>query len=195
MEQGWRQSFALNQMLGTQVSGKVLGIVGMGRIGRAVATRARAFGMTILYHNRSRLAPDLEQGAIYCPDLEALLPQVDILSLNLPGAGSAPLMTAARFARMKPGRSSSIPRGALVDETALLAALGSGHLAGAGLDVFQNEPAFDRRFLDQPRAFLMPHMGSATLETREAMGHRALDNVADFLAGRIPADLVTPRPV
>lgn len=195
MEQGWRQSFALNQMLGTQVSGKVLGIVGMGRIGRAVATRARAFGMTILYHNRSRLAPDLEQGAIYCPDLEALLPQVDILSLNLPGAGSAPLMTAARFARMKPGAIFvNTARGGLVDETALLAALGSGHLAGAGLDVFQNEPAFDRRFLDQPRAFLMPHMGSATLETREAMGHRALDNVADLLAGRIPADLVTPRP-
>ena len=195
MEQGWRQSFALNQMLGTQVSGKVLGIVGMGRIGRAVATRARAFGMTILYHNRSRLAPDLEQGAIYCPDLEALLSQVDILSLNLPGAGSAPLMTAARFARMKPGAIFvNTARGGLVDETALLAALGSGHLAGAGLDVFQNEPAFDRRFLDQPRAFLMPHMGSATLETREAMGHRALDNVADLLAGRIPADLVTPRP-
>ncbi|MFN7052906.1 MAG: 2-hydroxyacid dehydrogenase, partial [Gemmobacter sp.] len=109
--------------------------------------------------------------------------------------GSAPLMTAARFARMKPGAIFvNTARGGLVDETALLAALGSGHLAGAGLDVFQNEPAFDRRFLDQPRAFLMPHMGSATLETREAMGHRALDNVADFLAGRIPADLVTPRP-
>ncbi|MDZ7910159.1 MAG: D-glycerate dehydrogenase [Gemmobacter sp.] len=195
MEQGWRQSFALNQMLGTQVSGKVLGIVGMGRIGRAVATRARAFGMTILYHNRSRLAPDLEQGATYCPDLEALLPQVDILSLNLPGAGSAPLMTAARFARMKPGAIFvNTARGGLVDETALLAALSSGHPAGRRADVFQNEPAFDRRFLDQPRAFLMPHMGSATLETREAMGHRALDNVADFLAGRIPADLVTPRP-
>lgn len=195
MDRGWRQDFALNEMLGTQVSGKVLGIVGMGRIGRAVAVRARAFGMVILYHNRSRLAAELEDGATYCADLDAMLPQVDVLSLNLSAVGGAPVMTAARFARMKPGAIFvNSARGGLVEEEALLAALQSGQLAGAGLDVFRNEPAFDRRFLDQPRAFLMPHMGSATLETRAAMGHRALDNVADFLAGHRPADLVTPRP-
>lgn len=191
MEQGWGQAHALNQMLGMQLSGKVLGIVGMGRIGRAVAQRARAFGMSILYHNRHRLPPDLECGR-HCADLDDLLAGADVVSLNLPGAGSQPLMTSARFARMKPGAIFvNTARGSLVDDDALLAALDSGHLAGAGLDVFRGEPAFDRRYLDQPRAFLTPHMGSATLDTRQAMGHRALDNVAAFLAGRIPADLVT----
>ncbi|SMO80276.1 2-hydroxyacid dehydrogenase [Paracoccus laeviglucosivorans] len=191
MDQGWGKAFALNQMLGMQLSGKVLGIVGMGRIGGAVAYRAQAFGMTILYHNRNRLPQDAECGT-YCADLDDLLARADVVSLNLPGAGNQPLMTAAQFARMKPGAIFvNTARGGLVDDDALLAALASGHLGGAGLDVFRGEPAFDRRYLDQPRAFLTPHMGSATLDTREAMGHRALDNVAAFLAGRTPADLVT----
>lgn len=193
MDQGWGQAYALNQMLGMQLSGKVLGIVGMGRIGQAVAHRARAFGMRILYYNRSRLMPDVECGE-YCAALDDLLARADVVSLNLPGAGSQPLMTAQRFAQMKPGAIFvNTARGTLVDDGALLDALASGHLGGAGLDVFRGEPAFDRRYLDQPRAFLTPHMGSATLDTREAMGHRALDNIAAFLAGRTPADLVTMR--
>ncbi|TPE48975.1 2-hydroxyacid dehydrogenase [Amaricoccus solimangrovi] len=191
MEAGWRRSFALHEMLGTQLSGKRLGIVGMGRIGRAVAERARGFGMRIDYHNRRRLDPARERGARWHADLDAMLPVVDVLSLHLPGAGSAPLMTRERFARLRPGAIFvNTARGSLVDEEALVEALGSGHLAGAGLDVFRAEPAYDLRLRDQPRAFLTPHMGSATLETREAMGARALDNVAAFLAGATPPDLV-----
>ncbi|WP_278878280.1 2-hydroxyacid dehydrogenase [Paracoccus yeei] len=191
MDQGWGRNYALNQMLGMQLSGKVLGIIGMGRIGRAVAHRAQAFGMTAIYHNRTRLPADLERGTTFV-DLDELLASADVVSLNLPGTGSQPLMTAARFAQMKPGAIFvNTARGGLVDDDALLAALASGHLGGAGLDVFRGEPAFDKRYLDQPRAFLTPHMGSATLDTREAMGHRALNNVAAFLAGRTPTDLVT----
>ena len=147
--------------------------------------------MTAIYHNRTRLPADLERGTTFV-DLDELLASADVVSLNLPGTGSQPLMTAARFAQMKPGAIFvNTARGGLVDDDALLAALASGHLGGAGLDVFRGEPAFDKRYLDQPRAFLTPHMGSATLDTREAMGHRALNNVAAFLAGRTPTDLVT----
>ncbi|RWR32984.1 D-glycerate dehydrogenase [Sinirhodobacter populi] len=190
MDEGWRRSFALNEMLGTDLSGKLLGIVGMGRIGRAVAHRARAFGMTIAYHNRHRLPPEQEAGAEFVADTDALVARADVLSLNLPGSGEV-VMTAERFALMKPGAVFvNSARGSLVDEDALVDALASGRLAGAGLDVFRNEPAYDLRLRDQPRAFLMPHMGSATIETREAMGRRALANVAAFLKGGKPADQV-----
>ncbi|HEY0214278.1 MAG TPA: D-glycerate dehydrogenase [Paenirhodobacter sp.] len=188
MDQGWRRGFALNEMLGTDLTDKVLGIVGMGRIGRAVAHRARAFGMRIAYHNRHPLPPEQESGAEYCADLDALIARADVISLNLPGSGNV-VMTAARFAAMKPGAILvNSARGSLVDEEALINALASGHLAGAGLDVFQGEPAYDLRLRDQPRAFLMPHMGSATNETRTAMARRALANIAAFLAGKRPGD-------
>ncbi|HEY0274797.1 MAG TPA: D-glycerate dehydrogenase [Paenirhodobacter sp.] len=190
MDDGWRRGFALNEMLGTDLAGKLLGIVGMGRIGRAVAHRARAFGLRIAYHNRHRLPPEQEAGADYVADLDALIARADVISLNLPGSGDV-VMTAARFAAMKPGAILvNSARGSLVDEEALIAALASGRLAGAGLDVFRGEPAYDLRLRDQPRAFLMPHMGSATLETREAMARRALANVATFLDGRDPGDMV-----
>ncbi|MBO1076727.1 2-hydroxyacid dehydrogenase [Roseomonas marmotae] len=184
MRQGWGIRMGLADWLGVKPSGKTLGIVGMGRIGRAMAQRARGFGMRVLYHNRHRLPDDLEQGAEYFESLEAMLPHCQILSLHLP-AGGATLMTRDAFALLPKGAVFvNTARGALVDEDALLEALKSGHLFAAGLDVFRKEPDFDRRFAELPNVFLTPHMASATQETRDAMGMLALDNIAAVCAGR-----------
>ena len=190
MRAGWRRGYGLGEMLGTRVWGKTLGIIGMGRIGRGVAARARGFGMTILYRNRNRLPPELEQGAEFVADLRELLPRSQFLSLHAPSDPSTQsLMNAEAFARLPKGAVFvNTTRGALVDEEALLAALRSGHLGAAGLDVYRNEPAFDERFLEVTNVFLTPHMGSATVETRDAMGFRALDNIAAVLAGNAPID-------
>jgi lactate dehydrogenase-like 2-hydroxyacid dehydrogenase len=194
MRTGWGRSFGMEEMLGTRVTGKTLGIVGMGRIGRAVAQRARGFNMKILYSNRRRLAPDLEQGAGYFPDMRAMLPHCDILSLHMPGGkGTPPVITADALALLPRGAIFvNAARGSLVDEDALIAALSNGHLAAAGLDVYRNEPNPDPRFLGLPNVFLTPHMGSATVETRTDMGMLALDNIDAVLSGR-PA--VTPVPI
>jgi len=190
MREGWRQYFGLPDMLGVKVGGSRLGIVGMGRIGRAVAQRARAFGMVIHYHNRTPLPPALAQGAVYHASLERLLPHADILSLNLPG-GSGTLMTAETFALLPRGAVFvNAARGSLVDEDALIAALKSGQLFAAGLDVFRREPDFDERLARLPNVFLTPHMGSATVATRNQMGFDALDNIAAVLAGRPPLNPV-----
>ncbi|WP_376097387.1 NAD(P)-dependent oxidoreductase [Roseomonas sp. CCTCC AB2023176] len=160
----------------------------MGRIGRALAHRARAFGLRVLYHNRSRLAPGLEAGAEYHADLRAMLPRCDILSLHLPGGGGV-LMTRELFGLLPRGAVFvNTARGSLVDEDALHEALTSGHVAAAGLDVFAREPDYDLRFRDLPNVFATPHMGSATEGTRDAMGFQALDNVAAVLAGRPAPD-------
>ncbi len=189
---GWGRPLGMTEMLGTRVSGRTFGIVGMGRIGRAVAARARGFGMTVLYHNRTRLPPELEDGAGFVAELHAMLPRCQVLSLHAPGgAATEGLIGAAELALLPPGAVLvNAARGSLLDEDALLAALDSGRLAGAGLDVFRNEPRIDPRFLVHPRLFLTPHVGSATLETRTAMGMRALDNIAAFRAGQAPGDLV-----
>jgi lactate dehydrogenase-like 2-hydroxyacid dehydrogenase len=190
MREGWRRPIGFPDMLGLKVGGRTLGIVGMGRIGRALARRARAFGMTILYHNRNRLDPALEERAEYCADLRAMLPRCQVLSLNLPGGGGT-LMTAEMFALLPKGAVFvNTARGSLVDEDALVAALQSGQLHAAGLDVFRAEPEYDLRFRDLPNALLLPHMGSATEETRNAMGFTALDNIAAVLDGRAPLDPV-----
>src|SRR5471032_1433289 len=183
MEQGWRQRFGLNEMLGLDFSGKTLGIIGMGRIGQAVARRARGFGVKVIYHNRSRLAPELEQGAEYFDDVRAMLPHCQILSLHTPGERALDGYVDAE-------KLALLPRGPVVNEGDLIAALQSGQLAGAGLDVYRSEPEYDLRLRDQPNVFMMPHMGSATVETRDAMGNRALDNVAAVFAGRAPRDAV-----
>ncbi len=190
MRGGWRRGYGLGEMLGVRVSGRTLGIVGMGRIGQAVARRARGFGMTILYNGPRRLAADLEQGATYYADFRAMLPHCQVLSLNAPGGqATAGMMDAAAFAALPPGAVFvNASRGSLVDEEALLAALDSGHLFAAGLDVFRHEPAFDERLAARDNVFLTPHMGSATVETRNAMGFRALDNIAAVLDGRPPID-------
>jgi lactate dehydrogenase-like 2-hydroxyacid dehydrogenase len=183
MADGWVRRNGYRDMLGWDVTGRTLAIVGMGRIGRAVAQRARGFGMPILYHNRTRLPPELEQGATFFASLDEMLPHASTLSLNLPGSGAV-LMTRERLAMLPRGAVFvNAARGSLVDEEALLEALASGHLAAAGLDVFRSEPKFELRFRDLANAFLMPHAGTATVETRDAMGFRALDNIAAVLSG------------
>jgi lactate dehydrogenase-like 2-hydroxyacid dehydrogenase len=187
---GWTRVFGLPEMLGVRASGKTLGIVGLGRIGRAVAQRGRGFNMRVLYHDAVRLPPDLEAGAEYFADLRAMLPHCQILSLHAPGGRETDrMMNAETFALLPKGAVFvNAARGGLVDDDALVDALKSGHLFGAGLDVFRNEPAFDKRLAELPNVFLTPHMASATVETRNAMGFRALDNIAAVLAGRPPID-------
>ena len=190
MREGWGRSFGLKHMLGLRVSGRRLGILGMGRIGRAVAQRSRGFDMTILYSNPRRLPPELEQGARWFPTLAEMLPHCEILTLHAPGGpGTEAIINRDTLARLPPGAVLvNAARGSLVDEEALIEALRSGRLAAAGLDVFRGEPHFDRRLAALPNAFLTPHMGSATVETRNAMGFRALDNIAAVLGGRPPID-------
>jgi len=184
MKKGWRQSYGMPDNLGRRVSGSVLGIAGMGRIGRAVAQRARGFGMTIHYTDIARLPPELENGAVYHASLADMAPAVDILTLHMPG-GNGTVMTAEMFARMRPGSIFiNAARGSLVDEDALIEALVSGRLYAAGLDVYRAEPDYDLRLRDLPNVFLTPHVASATIETRDKMGFDALDNIDAVLAGR-----------
>jgi lactate dehydrogenase-like 2-hydroxyacid dehydrogenase len=180
------------QLLGRSFSGKRLGIVGMGRIGRAFAARARPLGVEIHYSNRTRLPPELEAGAHFHERLENLLAVSDFLSLHAPAtAATRQLMNARTLALLPPGAILvNSARGDLVDDEALIASLRSGHLFGAGLDVYTGEPALHPGYRALPNVFLLPHLGTATLETRTAMGFRALDNVDAVLAGREPADAV-----
>lgn len=177
-------------MLGVHVTGKRLAILGMGRIGRAVAQRARGFEMEIHYSNRSRLAPELEQGAIFHEDPEELLTVADFLSINCPSTRETHhFLNAERIARMPDGAVVvNTARGNIVHDDSLISALKSGKLTAAGLDVFENEPAIHPGYRDLPNCFLLPHIGSATLETRHAMGFRALDNLDAFFAGKPPRD-------
>lgn len=184
-EATWK-SWSTTYMLGVHMTGKRLGVFGMGRIGQAVAKRARAFDMTIHYYNRSRLAPELEQGAIYHKSAEDMLPHCDFLSINAPG-GPETLhwLNAERIARMPDGAIVvNTARGGLVDDNALIAALKSGKLFSAGLDVFENEPNLNPAYRELSNVFLLPHLGSATIDTRNAMGFKALDNLDAFFGGR-----------
>lgn len=182
---GW----APTQLMGAQVSGKRLGIFGMGRIGQSLARMARGFRMEIHYRNRSRLAPEQEQGAVYHDNDASFLAASEVLSLNAPGgAGTLGWLNAARIALLPKGAIvTNAARGTLVDDAALIAALRSGHVAYAGLDVFASEPALHPDYLTLENAVLLPHLGSATVETRDAMGHLALDGVDAVLAGREPS--------
>lgn len=177
---GWTPT----QLLGRQLTGKSLGILGMGRIGQAVAARARPFGLSIHYFNRSRLPAELEQGAVYHPDPESMLAHVDILSLNAPATPETHhFLNDRRIGLMKAGAIVvNTGRGALVDDEALIAALKTGRIAAAGLDVYENEPRVHPGYRDLPNCFLLPHLGSATFETRHAMGMMALDNIQAALA-------------
>ena len=186
---GWTPT----QLMGVHVTGKRLGILGMGRIGQALADRARAFRMTIHYSNRSRLAPDLEKGAVFHANADDMLPHCDFLSINAPmTADTRKWVNAARIARLPKGAIVvNTARGGVVDDEALIAALKSGHLASAGIDVFDGEPKINQGYYGLQNAFLLPHMGSATVETRNAMGFKALDNLEAFLLrGQQPPDLV-----
>jgi lactate dehydrogenase-like 2-hydroxyacid dehydrogenase len=173
-------------MLGTHMTGKRLGIYGMGRIGQAVAKRARAFDMTIHYHNRTRLPAGEEQGAIFHAKAEEMLPHCDFLSINAPSSPETNGFLNARRIAMLPDGAIVVntARGPLVDDEALIAALNSGKLAAAGLDVYTGEPNINPAYRSAKNAFLLPHLGSATVETRNAMGFRALDNLDAFFAGK-----------
>src|SRR5581483_8731216 len=186
---GWEPT----QLMGVHVTGKRLGILGMGRIGQATADRARAFRMTIHYNNRNRLTPDLEKGAIFHANADDMLPHCDFLSINAPMTPQTrKWLNAERIRKLPKGAVVvNAARGGLVDDEALIAALKSGHLAAAGIDVFDGEPRIHPGYYDLKNAFLLPHMGSATVETRNAMGFKALDNLEAFLlSGRTPPDLV-----
>lgn len=184
----WSPAF----MVGTAVTGKRLGIVGMGRVGRVVARRARAFDMEIHYHNRRRLRPEQEEGAIYHDTLDDLLAVSQFLSLNCPATPeNENLLNAERIARLPDGAVVvNTARGKLVDEEALADALTSGKLAAAGLDVYKTEPGGSDILRPIPNTFQLPHIGSANKETRDAMGFRAIDNLDAFFAGSEPNDRV-----
>lgn len=186
MRAGWRYRIGQGDMLGVRVTGKTLGILGLGRIGGAVAQRARGFDMTVLYHSRNRLPPELEQGARYFASFHDMLPHCDFLSLHAPaGPATDKIVDAVALAKLKRGAVLvNVSRGGLVDENALIEALTSGQLFAAGLDVFRSEPDFDMRFAALDNVILSPHIGSGSVETRNAMGFRALDNIAAVLAGR-----------
>lgn len=184
----WSPAF----MVGRQVTGKRFGVLGMGRVGQVTAARARGFGMDVHYHNRRRLPEHLEQGAQFHDSLESLLAVSDVLSLHCPTTPENIGILNARTLALLPDRAIVVntARGALVDESALIDALRSGKLFAAGLDVFRIEPGGNPDLSALPNVFLLPHIGSATEETRDAMGFRALDNLDAFFAGNTPVDRV-----
>lgn len=187
---GWAPS----ALLGRKLGGKVLGIVGMGRIGQAVAHRARAFGLEIAYHNRKPLPESVERifGARYVADLDTLIGEADILTLHCPASkDTQDLIDGRRIALMKEGACLiNTARGDLVDQEAMIDALKSGRLAGAGLDVYPNEPEVDRRLLEIPNVMTLPHIGSATREGREDSGHKVIANIRMWADGHRPPDQV-----
>ncbi|MEM7194680.1 MAG: D-glycerate dehydrogenase [Pseudomonadota bacterium] len=184
----WSPSF----MVGKQVTGKRLGIVGMGKVGQVVARRARGFDMEVHYFNRTRLDADREAGSIYHDNLDSLLGVSDFLSLHCPATDSTRnLINADNIAKMPRGSVLvNTSRGALVNESDFLDAIKSGHLAAAGLDCFQTEPGGNPAFAEHENIFMSPHIGSANFETRDAMGFRALDNLDAFFDGKEPGDRV-----
>lgn len=176
--------------LGHDVTGKRLGILGMGRIGQALAKRARGFDIEIHYFNRTRLAPDKEQGARYHSSLDDMLPFSDFLSINCASTPETRGIIDAKVLSKLPEGAILVnsARGDIINDDDLIAALKSGRLAAAGLDVFRNEPKIDPRFRELENIFLLPHLGSATPDTRTAMGMRAVDNLEQFFAGKPPRD-------
>jgi lactate dehydrogenase-like 2-hydroxyacid dehydrogenase len=190
MRQGWRYRIGQGDLLGVRVTGKRIGILGMGRIGRAFAQRARGFDMKVLYHGRTRLPAEFELGATYFADFHAMLPHCDFISIHAPGGAATDRMIDARALSLLPDSAVlvNVARGSLIDENALFDALTSGKLFAAGLDVFRDEPDYDLRFSRLDNVVLSPHVGSASKETRDAMGFRALDNIAAVLSGRPAID-------
>ncbi|MBI4182655.1 MAG: D-glycerate dehydrogenase [Proteobacteria bacterium] len=178
--------------LGTDLKDKRLGIYGMGRIGQAVAKRARGFAMEVHYHNRRRLPCELEEGAYFHRDINEFLRHSEVLTIHCPATPETRhFLNAERIARLPDGAIViNTARGSVVDDEALIAALKSGKVQAAGLDVFENEPKLHPEYLKLPNAFLTPHIGSATRETRTAMADRAVDNLEAFFAGREPGDRV-----
>ena len=171
-------------MVGNEITGKTLGIIGMGRIGQIVADRARAFKMKIVYYNRNKLANDLEKGATYYPDLKSMLPNCDYVSLHTPATSETKNIINSEILKQFPKHSVFIntSRGSTVDDDALIEALQNKKIYGAGLDVFNNEPNLDKRYLELENCFVLPHVGSATHETRLAMSMLAVKNIKCFFS-------------
>jgi lactate dehydrogenase-like 2-hydroxyacid dehydrogenase len=192
MKEGWGRPLGFDGMLGFDPAGKYIGIYGMGRIGQAVAARCRAFGINIAYHNRNRLPPEKEADAHYFASFEEMLPRCRILSLNAPATAETKEVLNKRTIAMLPKGAVviNVARGDLINEKDLIEALESGHLGGAGLDVFANEPNFNRRLAEFPNVFLTPHAASATVETRTHIANRAFENVARVFRGEPPRDAV-----
>ncbi|MGK2741907.1 2-hydroxyacid dehydrogenase [Tepidicaulis sp. LMO-SS28] len=189
---GWSPTW----MLGHRIGGKKLGILGMGRIGQAVAHRARAFGLEVHYHNRNPVNSVIEKelGATYWDSFDRMLREIDILSVNCPHTPATyHLLNERRIAIMKPDAYVvNTARGEVVDQDALITALEEGRLGGAGLDVFEREPAIDPRLLKLENVVLLPHMSSATVEGRLEMGERVLINIRVWMDGEKPPDRVIP---
>ena len=197
IRQGRWESWSPTGMLGTDISGKRLGIFGMGGVGRAVAARARGFDMEVHYHNRNRLAPEQENGARYHETSETLLQISQVLSLHAPlTPKTRHFLTKDRIALL-PENAIVInaARGDLIIDEDLIDALKSGTLAAAGLDVFPGEPNIHPEYHNLPNTFLLPHMGTSTVETRDAMGFCALDNLNAVFAGKIPPNAVKAESV
>ncbi|NDW03804.1 2-hydroxyacid dehydrogenase [Jiella pacifica] len=192
---GWSPTW----MLGRRIWGKKLGIVGMGRIGTAVARRAKAFGLEIHYHNRRRVSPktEAELGATYWESLDQMLARMDIISVNCPYTPATyHLLSARRLALVQPHAFIvNTARGEVIDERALVAAIEAEKIAGAGLDVFEEEPAVSKKLLrlaEENRVVLLPHMGSATLEGRIEMGEKVIINIRTLMDGHRPPDRILP---
>ena len=187
---GW----APTAMLGRNLGGKVLGIIGMGRIGQAVAHRARAFGLEVAYYSRKQLPSAVESmlGVRYVGDVDALVAEADILTLHCPlSEETRGMIDARRIALMKPGSCLiNTARAEVVDQEAMIAALESGHLAGAGLDVYPDEPKVDARLIAHPNVMTLLHIGSATVEGREASGEKVIANIRFWMDGHRPPDQV-----
>jgi lactate dehydrogenase-like 2-hydroxyacid dehydrogenase len=184
----WSPSF----MVGHQVTGKRIGIIGMGKVGQVMAKRARGFDMEVHYYNRTRLDPEQESGAIYHDTLDSLLPISAYLSLHCPATEQTRgIINSETIAKLPDGAILvNTARGALVNEDDFLVAIRSGKLAAAGLDCFATEPGGNPEFSAHENIFMLPHIGSATFETRDAMGFRALDNLDAFFADQVPGDVV-----
>ncbi len=193
---GWSPTW----MLGRRIWGKRLGIVGMGRIGTAVARRAKAFGLSIHYHNRKKVAPHIEDEleATYWESLDQMLARMDIISVNCPSTPATyHLLSARRLALMQPtAYLVNAARGGIIDEEALIKLLQEDRIAGAGLDVFENEPKVNPKLIklaQKNKVVLLPHMGSATIEGRIDMGEKVIVNIRTFIDGHRPPDRVLPR--
>jgi glyoxylate reductase len=189
---GWTPTW----MLGRRIGGKRLGIIGMGRIGQALARRARAFGIAIHYHNRKPVGPRIaeELEATYWESLDQMLARMDIISVNCPHTpGTYHLLSARRLKLIRPHAIVvNTARGEIIDEAALAAMLEAGELAGAGLDVFEHEPAVNPKLLKLPNVVLLPHMSSATIEGRVDMGEKVIVNIRTWMDGHKPPDRVIP---
>jgi glyoxylate reductase len=196
MQQGEWQGWSPTALMGGRIGGKRLGILGMGRIGQAVARRARAFGMQIHYHNRKRLRPEVEDSveATWWDSLDQMVARMDILSVNCPHTPSTfHLMNARRLKLMKPAAVIvNTSRGEVIDENALTRMLRAGEIAGAGLDVYERGVEINPRLRELPNVVLLPHMGSATVEGRIEMGEKVIINIKTFDDGHRPPDLVVP---